>query len=246
MTNNVDITELVGTDEWAAVNDTGRPFVVYKFATTLDGRVAAADGTSKWVTSSQSRAEVHFLRSGCHATMVGSGTQRVDNPRLAIRGVDDPRVAPSMISPENQPIRVIVDSNARTPADANVLDDTAPTLIAVADDADASHLEGRAVIVRVPRAERGLNLRVLLSELWERDVQAIFLEGGPTLAGSFIGQHLVDRVINYVAPALLGAGKPGLGDAGITTMADIVRLEIIHLDRSGPDVRIISRPVRIR
>jgi len=244
MTNNVDIAELVGTDEWAAVNDLGRPFVVYKFAATLDGRIAAADGTSQWITSPESRAEVHLLRAGCHATMVGSGTQQADNPNLAVRGNDDPRLDLSMISPENQPIRVIVDSNARTPADANVLNDAAPTFIAVAEDTDASHLDGRADIVRVPRAERGLDLRVLLPELLKRDVQAIFLEGGPTLAGSFVGQHLVDRVINYVAPALLGAGKPGLEGAGITTMAEILRLEIVRVDRSGPDVRIISRPAR--
>jgi diaminohydroxyphosphoribosylaminopyrimidine deaminase/5-amino-6-(5-phosphoribosylamino)uracil reductase len=75
-------------------------------------------------------------------------------------------------------------------------------------------------------------------------VQAIFLEGGPTLAGSFVGQHLVDRIINYVAPTLLGAGKPGLEGEGITNMIDIIRLEIVRVDRSGPDVRIVSRPER--
>jgi riboflavin biosynthesis pyrimidine reductase len=84
----------------------------------------------------------------------------------------------------------------------------------------------------------------LLAGLYARDVRAVFLEGGPTLVGSFVGQGLVDRIINYVAPALLGAGKPGLGDAGITTMADIRRLDVLHLSRSGPDVRVVARPVR--
>lgn len=242
MPDRIDISELVGRDEWPEVNALGRPFVVYKFAATLDGRIAAADGTSQWITSPESRAEVHLLRAGCHATVVGSGTQQADNPNLAVRGNDDPRLDLSGIAPERQPLRVVVDSNARTPPDANVLNDAAPTAIVVATDADARHLEGRADVMRVPRAERGLDIDAVLKELFARGVRAVFLEGGPTLAGSFLGAGLIDRVINYVAPALLGAGKPGLGDAGITTMADIVRLEVLRLDRSGPDVRIIARP----
>jgi len=244
MNHIIAIDDMVGREEWAAVNDRGRPFVVYKFAATLDGRIAAADGTSQWITSATSRAEVHLLRAGCEATVVGSGTQQADNPNLAVRGNDDPRLDLSMVTPERQPLRVIVDSSAKTPADANVLNDAAPTLIAVAEDADALHLEGRAEVLRLPRAKHGLDLSALLAGLFEREVKAVFLEGGPTLAGSFIAAGLVDRVINYVAPAMLGAGKAGLGDAGITTMADILRLDIVHLDRSGPDVRIISRPIR--
>jgi diaminohydroxyphosphoribosylaminopyrimidine deaminase/5-amino-6-(5-phosphoribosylamino)uracil reductase len=226
-----------------AVITTGRPFVVYKFAATMDGRIAAADGTSQWITSPESRAEVHLLRAGCHATVVGSGTQQADDPNLAVRGNDDPRLDLSMVQADRQPLRVIVDSNARTPATAKVLNGDAPTLIAVAEDADASHLEGKADLLRLPRGDRGLDVPALLKGLFSRDVRAVFLEGGPTLAGSFVGQGLVDRVINYVAPALLGAGKPGLGDAGITTMAEIQRLDVLHLSRSGPDIRVVARPL---
>jgi diaminohydroxyphosphoribosylaminopyrimidine deaminase/5-amino-6-(5-phosphoribosylamino)uracil reductase len=237
-----DIAKLVGRDEWPAVNEAGRPFVVYKFATTLDGRVAAADGTSRWITSPVSRAEVHLLRAACDATMVGSGTQQADDPKLAVRAHDDPRFDGFTMAPEEQPLRVVVDSNARTPVDARVLNDAAPTVIAVAGDADADHLPP-SVVVRVGRSVQGLDLNDLLAALLARGVRAIFLEGGPTLAGSFLASGFIDRVINYIAPALLGAGPPGLGSAGIETIGEIRRLEILDLDRSGPDVRIVSRPL---
>jgi diaminohydroxyphosphoribosylaminopyrimidine deaminase/5-amino-6-(5-phosphoribosylamino)uracil reductase len=239
-----EVLRLVGSDEWATVNQHGRPYVVYKFAATIDGRIAAADGTSQWITSAESRKEVHLLRAACHATVVGSGTQQADNPHLAVRGNDDPRLDLSALAPDTQPYRVIVDSNAKTPADAKVLDDVAPTIVAVAIDADAEHLVGRCELVRLPRAERGLDVNALLAALYEHDVRAVFLEGGPTLAGSFIAAGLVDRVIAYVAPALLGAGKPGLVDAGITTMADILRLNLLDVARSGPDVRLVAQAVR--
>lgn len=245
----IAVAELVGKEEWSSVNRFGRPFVVYKFAATLDGRIAAADGTSQWITSAESRAEVHLLRAGCQATLVGSGTQQADNPNLAVRDLGDARLDRALLSPERQPLRVIVDSNARTPRDATVLNDAAPTLIAVAQDADASHLEraSAAQVMRVPRADRGgLDVRALLAALFERGIKGLFLEGGPTLAGAFVAAQLVDRVICYMAPALLGAGKAGLGAAGIATLADMCRLEVVHLDRVGPDVRIIARPERPR
>lgn len=245
MTRQPSADKLVGRDEWSEVNQKfGRPYVVYKFAATLDGRIAAADGTSQWITSPESRAEVHLLRAGCDATVVGSGTQKADNPNLAVRANDDPRLDLSMVdNPARQPYRVIVDSNASTSADANVCNDSAPTIIAVAEDADASHLKDVVSVVPVRRTRHGLDLSRLLVELYGRDIRAIFLEGGPTLAGSFIRERLIDRVINYVAPALLGDGKSGLRDAGITTMSEILRLELLNVSRSGPDVRLIARPL---
>ncbi|WP_432252955.1 RibD family protein [Streptomyces sp. HNM1019] len=236
------ISELVGADEWDTVE--GRPYVVYKYAATLDGRIAAADSTSQWITSAESRAEVHALRAACQATVVGSGTQRADDPHLAVRSAkDDPSLRVAVPVAE-QPWRVIVDTNARTPADARVLDDAAPTMIAVADDADASHLEGAATVVRLPRAEVGLDVEALLRELRQRGVRGMFLEGGPTLAASFVSAGLVDRVVAYIAPALLGRGKSGLEGGTIETIGDILRCELVDVARSGPDVRLIARPQR--
>ena len=242
---DIQIAELVGQAEWDVANSAGRPFVVYKFASTLDGRIAAADGTSQWITSPHSRAEVHLLRAGCHATIVGSGTQRADDPNLSVRSInDEPRRVEAALPPNRQPLRVIVDSNARTPANAKVLNEDAPTLIAVGDDANAQHLIEPATVLRIPRTQQGLDLDALLAALFARNVRAAFLEGGPTLAASFVGAGLVDRFIAYFAPALLGAGKTGVNDIGIGTMKDILRLELIRVDRSGPDIRVIARPHR--
>jgi diaminohydroxyphosphoribosylaminopyrimidine deaminase/5-amino-6-(5-phosphoribosylamino)uracil reductase len=138
-----------------------RPLILWKCAASLDGRIAAADGSSKWITSAEARADGHRLRAECGAVMVGSGTQQADDPQLAVR---DAEVT-------HQPLRIVVDSNARTPASARVLDDAAPTLIAVAEDADASHLDGRADVVRLPRVDAGLHLELLLKALSERGVR---------------------------------------------------------------------------
>lgn len=268
--------DLVGRDEWPAVIATGRPFVVYKYAASLDGRIAAADTTSQWISSAVSRAEVQRLRAACHATMIGSGTMLIDDPQLAVRAdvlqlvarpdearlalrVDDARAQTSAdpAQPPSratggrharhprtgiQPYRVVVDTDARMPSDARILDDAAPTVVAVADDADAEYLHGRADVVRVARGDRGVDLTALLAALFDRGVRGVLLEGGPTLAGSMVAAGLVDRVIGYVAPVLLGAGAASLGAAGIATLADAVRLDIVRADRCGADVRIVARP----
>lgn len=234
------ISELVGTDEWHTVE--GRPYVVYKYAATLDGRIAAVDSTSQWITSAESRAEVHSLRAACQATVVGSGTQRADDPHLAVRSrKDDPNLQVA-VPVDEQPWRVVIDTNAGTPSGARVLDAAAPTMIAVAEDADASHLEGAATVVRLPRAKQGLDIEALLRELHHRGVRGMFLEGGPTLAASFVSAGLVDRIIAYIAPALLGRGKSALQGGTIETMDDILRYELIDVARSGPDVRLVARP----
>jgi diaminohydroxyphosphoribosylaminopyrimidine deaminase/5-amino-6-(5-phosphoribosylamino)uracil reductase len=214
---------------------TDRPFVLWKFGASLDGRIAAADGSSQWITSEESRTDAHRLRAESDAVMVGSGTQRIDNPHLAVRHV----VA------ERQPLRIVVDTEARTPADARVVDDAAPTLIAVAEDADASHLEGRATVLRVPRAaDSGLDLDALLRALGERGIRQILLEGGPTLAGSFVAAGLVDRVVAYIAPALIGGGGlSALGGRGAPSIDAVRRFEFEEVIRIGPDVRLIGRPL---
>jgi diaminohydroxyphosphoribosylaminopyrimidine deaminase/5-amino-6-(5-phosphoribosylamino)uracil reductase len=212
-----------------------RPFIVWKCGASLDGRIAAADGSSKWITSAESRADAHRLRAECGAVMVGSGTQQADDPHLAVRDAAVTR----------QPVRIVVDSNARTPASARVLDDAAPTVIAVADDADVSHLEGRADIVRLPRVDAGLDLDLLLKALSERQVRAVLLEGGPTLAGSFLAAGLIDRVVAYIAPVLIGGGgKPALAGPGALNIADAKRFQLEDVVRIGTDVRLTATPLR--
>ncbi|RLL70056.1 bifunctional diaminohydroxyphosphoribosylaminopyrimidine deaminase/5-amino-6-(5-phosphoribosylamino)uracil reductase RibD [Streptomyces sp. Z26] len=221
-----------GNAAWLTAVRRGLPYVTWKYAATLDGRSAAADGTSRWITSEESRADVHRLRAACDAVLVGSGTQRADDPHLAVRGVEG----------ADQPLRVVLDTEARTAPTARVLDGAAPTLVAVAADADATRLAAAVEVVRLPRNADGpgLSLTALLRELYARDVRSVLLEGGPVLAGAFLAAGAVDRVVGYLAPVLLGAGPAALGDAGIPTIGAALRLSVTDTARLGPDLRITA------
>ncbi|WP_031511188.1 bifunctional diaminohydroxyphosphoribosylaminopyrimidine deaminase/5-amino-6-(5-phosphoribosylamino)uracil reductase RibD [Streptomyces megasporus] len=225
-------------EAWLTSVRLGRPHVRWKYAATLDGRTAAADGTSRWITSAEARADVHRLRAEADAVLVGSGTARADDPHLAVRDIPD----------AVQPLRVVADTEATAvKPGARILDDAAPTLIAVAadlPDGATAHLDGHAEVLRVPRAAsgRGLDIAALLVALHERGVRSVLLEGGSTLAGAFVAARAVDRVTAYLAPALLGAGPAALADAGITTITDALRLDVTGIERIGPDLRIDAVP----
>lgn len=223
-----------GNAAWLTSMRLGRPYVTWKYAATLDGRIAAADATSRWITSAESRADVHRLRAEADAVVVGSRTARTDDPQLGVRGIDG----------AVQPLRVVVDTAATAVRPgARVLDAGAPTLIAVADDADARHLPEEAVL-RLPRAAAGpgLDLPALLAALHGRGTRSVLLEGGPTLAGAFVAAGAVDRIVGYLAPVLLGAGPAALADAGISTIAQALRLHVTETVRIGPDLRITAVP----
>jgi diaminohydroxyphosphoribosylaminopyrimidine deaminase/5-amino-6-(5-phosphoribosylamino)uracil reductase len=225
--------------EWLTYAHLKRPHVTWKFAATLDGRSAAADGTSQWITGPAAREDVHRLRARCDAIIAGSGTVLADDPRLTVRGFDPH----DHLRTHRRPLRVVADGRARTPLGSHVLDGTAPTLIAVADDAaTAASLESHAAVVRLPRAGRtgGLDLTALLAELGEREIVSVLLEGGPTLAGSFLAEGLVDRVVAYVAPTLLGTGAAALGAAGVSTLAQAHHLDVEDITTLGPDLRITA------
>jgi len=192
---------------WTFAVTHGRPWVVWKFAATLDGRSAAADGSSQWITGPQARADVHRLRGHAGAVLVGTGTVLVDDPSLTARRPDGALL-------QRQPLRVVMGERA-VPAGARVLDRSAPTLqLRERDPASA--------------------LRVLAGH----DVRQVWLEGGPTLAGAFLAAGLVDEVVAYLAPALLGAGRPAVGDLGVRTISEILRLQPCEVISLGPDIRI--------
>ncbi len=215
----------VAAERWLTAVRRGRPYVVWKYAATLDGRVAAPDGTSRWITGTAARADAHRLRAAADAVVVGVGTVLTDDPHLSVR---DAGGAPAA----RQPLRVVVDSAGRTPRGARVLDGAAATWVATAAAVGADG-DGR------------VDLAALLAALGGRGVQAVLLEGGPTLAGSFLRAGLVDRVVAHLAPALLGAGPAALADPGATTLADALRLHLDDVRRLGPDVR-LSAPLHPR
>lgn len=242
--NGVEVVEGVGraaaehgNRAWLHAVRTGRPWVTWKLATTLDGRTSAADGTSRWITGATARAAVHRLRAERDAVLVGAGTLRADDPHLAVRGLDD----------VTQPLRVVLDPRAEIALTARVLDDVAPTLVVVAEDADATRLTAAGVdVLALPVGERGLDLAALLAALHGRGVHSVLLEGGAHLAASAVAADLVDEVVAHIAPALLGAGSPVLADAGITTITEALRLTTTDVARLGDDVAVTATVRRER
>ncbi|HYN92241.1 MAG TPA: bifunctional diaminohydroxyphosphoribosylaminopyrimidine deaminase/5-amino-6-(5-phosphoribosylamino)uracil reductase RibD [Pilimelia sp.] len=212
-----------GNIAWLTAVRRGRPYVTWKFAATLDGRSAAADGTSMWITSEAARTDVHALRGTVDAVIAGVGTVLADDPRLTARNLRDGTLA------IRQPLRVVVDTAGRTPADARVRDGAAPTWVATAAEV------GTGPAGRV-------DLAALLAGLHDRGVRAALLEGGPTLAGAFLAAGLVDRVVGYLAPKLLGAGPAALAGTGVETLAEALELEITDVRQVGPDVRLTAVP----
>ncbi|MFC6093143.1 bifunctional diaminohydroxyphosphoribosylaminopyrimidine deaminase/5-amino-6-(5-phosphoribosylamino)uracil reductase RibD [Saccharothrix lopnurensis] len=220
-----------GNEMWLTAVRTGRPFVTWKFAGTLDGRSAAADGSSRWITAGAARRDAHALRAAHDAVVVGAGTLRADDPQLGLRhGVGG-----------TPPVRVVVVSDGRVPPGARVLDGSAPTLVAMDRDAPDPGLPGVDVI-RLPRTPGGLDLAALLTGLYARDVRSVLVEGGAALAAGFVAAGLVDRVVAYLAPALLGSGPGVLGDIGVTGMGQVRRLRVDGVDLIGEDVRVVLRP----
>jgi diaminohydroxyphosphoribosylaminopyrimidine deaminase / 5-amino-6-(5-phosphoribosylamino)uracil reductase len=222
----VDVEQGLLVDEARAVNrvwtfavEHGRPFVTWKFATTLDGRSAAADGTSRWVSGRAARLDTHVLRAICDVMLVGANTVDVDDPQLTVRDEDD-----QPLPRDRQPLRVVMGERDLA-ATKRVFDDQAETL----------HLRTR-------------DPETALKTLFARDRQHVFLEGGPTLAAAFLRAGLVDEIVTYVAPMLLGAGLSAVADLGITTIADAFRPVVTDvtvldgLDGEQPNVRLTMQP----
>lgn len=195
---------------------TGRPHVLWKVASTLDGRVAAADGSSRWITSAAARERVHVLRAQVDAVVVGSGTALADDPVLTVRrpGFD----------PASGPIRVVV-GHRGPPAGSRL--------------ARAAAAGERPEVVHLDTHDPD----EVLDALAARGVVSVLLEGGPTLAGAFWAAGRVDLLVAHLAPALLGAGAAALGPAGVGSIGEILRLDIESLDRVGADIEVVAAPV---
>ncbi len=197
---------------WTSAVGQGRPFVTWKFAATLDGRSAAADGTARWITGAEARSDVHRFRAQSDTILAGTGTVTADNPRLTVRGPAD-----EALPRDQQPLRAVMGLRELDPT-AAVFDDAADT-----------------VLLRTRDPWQALR------ELVDLGRKQVWLEGGPTLGAAFLKAGLVDEVVAYLAPALLGGGRPAVADLGISTIADAMRLELFDVCRVGSDVRLTMR-----
>lgn len=189
--------------EWLHRQRTGRPHITWKYAASLDGRSAAADRSSKWITGEQARADVHRRRAAADAIVVGTGTVFADDPTLTARLPDG---APA----DHQPLRVVVGVREISP-DANVLNDDSHTMVIRTHD--------------VHEVIRALG-----------DRTDVMVEGGPTLASAFLRAGVVDRILAYVAPVLLGGPMTALGDIGVPTIARAQRWRFESVTALGPDL----------
>ena len=218
---------------------TGLPFVTLKMAASLDGKVAARDGTSRWITGPQAREDVHRLRAGSGAIVVGAGTVLADDPSLTVR-LEGYRGRP--------PLRVAVDAAGRIGRVAALFDGAAPTLVATVPGVDASTRQewerAGAEVLTLDRTdeERGVSLPLLIEMLGKRDIQNVLIEGGPTLAWSAVEEGVVDRLVLYVAPKLIGGvTAPGiLGGRGILTLADALPMDIVQTETLGSDLKVVA------
>ncbi|HUV04477.1 MAG TPA: bifunctional diaminohydroxyphosphoribosylaminopyrimidine deaminase/5-amino-6-(5-phosphoribosylamino)uracil reductase RibD [Armatimonadota bacterium] len=212
---------------------TGLPFVLWKAAMTLDGKIATRTGDSRWITGERARKEVHRLRSRYDAVLVGIGTVLADDPELTVRGI---RGAVN-------PLRVVVDSRASLPLDARVLDSEAQTLVAVTGNAPEEKVEalrnaGARVLVLPAWAGGQVDLRALMSELSNQGLNGVLLEGGGELAASMLEMGLVDKGLIFIAPKIVGgrsARTPVEGE-GIELMSRALGVSKPRIRRFGEDI----------
>lgn len=215
----------------------GRPWLRVKLAMSLDGRTALANGDSKWITGEAARADVQLWRACSGAILTGSGTVLADDPRLTLRLPEGTEAAPLL--------RVVLDRTLRTPKGANVLDGSAPTLmlhgVHVVPDDRFSNVECMAVETDA----NGISLEPALRLLATRGINEVQVEAGAKLSGALLAQGLVDEVLLYVAPMLLGdAAQPLFALPTISDMASRWPLHLMEEARIGPDWRLLLRPGR--
>lgn len=236
----VDVTEGVLADEAARQNRAfvtamrrGRPHVTLKGAVTLDGRIADAEGASRWITGDAARARAHRLRSESDAIVVGIETVLKDDPRLDVR-LDAPW--------PREPYRVVLDSLARTPVGSRIIaaGTSARAIIAVGERADGARVAALgargATVVRCPGRDGRVDLAKVLDWLATREVRAVLVEGGGEVHAAFLDAGLVDRVAVFIAPLVLGGRAPALVGGAGRALKDAVRLEAFEITPVGADV----------
>lgn len=223
---------------WLSLVERGRPWVRIKLATSLDGRSALASGESKWISGEASRLDGHKWRARAGAIITGAGTVLADDPSLTVRLGDDTAFV--------APLRVVLDPGLATVARGRVRQDDAPTLYLHAADVKpprdlSTHLSAEMGVV--PVREGRIDLAAVLRRLAERGINEVQVEAGATLAGAFLAEGLVDEILLYVAPVLLGErARPLFDGLHIDTMAQKLNLAIVESRCIGNDVRLLLQP----
>ncbi|HZC28109.1 MAG TPA: GTP cyclohydrolase II [Gaiellaceae bacterium] len=214
-----------------------RPYVVLKYAQTVDGRIATRRGDAKWISGESERRISHGLRAACDAVLVGVGTATVDDPQLTVRLVPGP-----------SPLRVILDSTLRLPDTARLLDDQAATLIITTERSSEERctaLRARGVGGRIVGAgPGGVDLPAALAALRAFGVRSLLVEGGARVITSFFGERLADRLVVGIAPTIIGAGIEAVGDLGVARVAESIRLSNRSVHLAGDDVLVAADVVR--
>jgi GTP cyclohydrolase II len=210
---------------------TTHPYVVLKYAQTIDGRIATSAGDARWISGEEERRTSHALRAACDAVLVGVGTILADDPRLTVRMV-----------PGASPIRVVLDPRLRLPDDARVLDADGVTTIVTTTASSPERrgeLRRRGVsVVVVPAGPHGLDLDAALEALFDDGIRSVLVEGGARVITSFLSLGLADRLVVAIAPRVMGSGTEAVNDLGVTEVASAIRLErrVVHV--AGDDVLI--------
>ncbi|MDD5312189.1 MAG: bifunctional diaminohydroxyphosphoribosylaminopyrimidine deaminase/5-amino-6-(5-phosphoribosylamino)uracil reductase RibD [Dehalococcoidia bacterium] len=217
----------------------GIPFVVAKFAMSIDGKIATKIGDSKWITSEEARNYAHGQRHVVDAIMVGANTIIMDDPKLTTRGYSGKGGRAKL-----QPLRVIVDGEGRVPPSSRIFSEPGKTLVAVSDkyvNRDKFSIKREGTEYVAVKSQNGLiDLKELLRLLGQRQITTVMIEGGSRLLGSFFDQHLVDKILAFIAPIIIGGqeAKTAVGGTGVEKVIDALHLHRIKIERFEDDLLI--------
>lgn len=231
-----------------------QPLLRVKMATSLDGRTAMASGESKWITGPAARADVQRWRAQSCAIVMGVDSVLSDDPSMTVRQADWLGESPELWQqqPIRQPLRIVLDSQCRIPLNAKLLQQPGKTAIATTENSlkqygdKISQLRNLGHEVIITNSGDQIDLPSLLRKLAKKEINEVLVETGPTLAGAFIQAGLVDELILYMAPKLMGhAAKPSLNLPGLDKMSDCLQLNLKDIRQVGEDLRIIASPAPI-
>lgn len=215
--------------------ETGLPFVLLKLAQTLDGRIATRNGHSQWITGEAARERVHLMRSQADAVLVGIETVLADDPRLTVRHVEG-----------RQPRRIVLDSRARTPLDARILNGDAPATVCVTETAPADRIDGLkqagADVLVVEGGDGSVPLEPLKTALGRAGIVTLMVEGGSRVAASFLRERAVDRIACFVAPRILGEGIPSVAGLELDDLSKAIALRDPRVEQLGGDFLVTGTP----